>query len=42
MNHSFDACAMIAYLRGEPGGTDVDGFLNTSVRQVLRTHDEFP
>ena len=29
MNHALDACAMIAYLRGEPGGTDVDGFLNT-------------
>ena len=28
MNHALDACAMIAYLRGEPGGTDVDGFLN--------------
>ena len=29
MNHAFDACAMIAYLRGEPGGAVVDGFLNT-------------
>src|SRR5579859_979727 len=29
MNHALDACAMIAYLRGEPGGTVVDGFLNT-------------
>ena len=28
MNHALDACAMIAYLRGEPGGTVVDGFLN--------------
>ena len=31
MKHSLDACAMIAYLRGEPGGTEVDGFLNTPV-----------
>ena len=29
MNHALDACAMIAYLRGEPGGTVADGFLNT-------------
>lgn len=29
MNHAFDACAMIAYLRGETGGTIVDGFLKT-------------
>ncbi len=29
MNHALDACAMIAYLRGEPGATVVDGFLNT-------------
>lgn len=29
MNHAFDACAMIAYLRAEAGGTVVDGFLNT-------------
>jgi predicted nucleic acid-binding protein len=29
MNHTLDACAMIAYLRGETGGTIVDGFLNT-------------
>jgi hypothetical protein len=28
MNHALDACAMIAYLRGEPGGTVVEGFLN--------------
>ena len=28
MNHVLDACAMIAYLRGEKGGTVVDGFLN--------------
>jgi PIN domain nuclease of toxin-antitoxin system len=30
MNHALDACAMIAYLRGEAGGTVVDGFLNTT------------
>ncbi|HZT40744.1 MAG TPA: PIN domain-containing protein [Chthonomonadaceae bacterium] len=30
MNHALDACAMIAYLRGEVGGTVVDGFLNSS------------
>ncbi len=29
MNHALDACAMIAYLRGEAGGTVVDSFLNT-------------
>jgi PIN domain nuclease of toxin-antitoxin system len=29
MNHALDACAMIAYLRGEAGGTAVDRFLNT-------------
>lgn len=29
MNHVLDACAMIAYLRGEPGGTVVDGLLDT-------------
>jgi PIN domain nuclease of toxin-antitoxin system len=29
MNHALDACAMIAYLRGEVGGTVVDGFLKT-------------
>ena len=29
MNHAFDACAMIAYLRGEAGGTVVDSFLTT-------------
>ena len=28
MNHALDACAMIAYLRGEPGQIIVDGFLN--------------
>lgn len=27
MNYALDACAMIAYLRGETGGTVVDGFL---------------
>jgi PIN domain nuclease of toxin-antitoxin system len=30
MNDVLDACAMIAYLRGEPGGNVVDGLLNTS------------
>jgi len=29
MNHALDACAMISYLRGEVGGTVVDGLLNT-------------
>ena len=29
MNHALDACAMIAYLRGESGGTVIDGLLNT-------------
>ena len=29
MTHVLDACAMIAYLRGEPGGTVVDQFLNS-------------
>ena len=28
MNHALDACAMIAYLRGETGGAVIDGFLN--------------
>lgn len=28
MNHVLDACAMIAYLRGEVGGTVVEGLLN--------------
>src|SRR5580658_3996159 len=27
MNYALDACAMIAYLRGEQGGSIVDGFL---------------
>lgn len=29
MIHVFDACAMIAYLRGEPGELIVNGFLST-------------
>ena len=29
MNHVLDACAMIAYLRGEPGEIIVNGFLST-------------
>jgi PIN domain nuclease of toxin-antitoxin system len=29
VNYALDACAMIAYLRGELGGTVVDGFLNS-------------
>ena len=29
MNHILDACSMIAYLRGEAGGTIVDKLLNT-------------
>ena len=28
MIHVLDACAIIAYLRGEPGGATIDGFLN--------------
>jgi PIN domain nuclease of toxin-antitoxin system len=27
MNHALDACAMVAYLRGEPGAHVVDGLL---------------
>ena len=30
MNYVLDACAMIAYLRGEPGGDIVRGLLNSS------------
>jgi hypothetical protein len=29
VQYALDACAMIAYLRGEPGGEVVDGFLTT-------------
>jgi hypothetical protein len=29
MNNALDACAMIAYLRDEPGGNLVEGFLNS-------------
>ncbi len=29
MNHSLDACAMLAYLRGENGGTAVDALLQS-------------
>jgi len=29
LNHALDACAMLAYLRGEPGGTVVDGLLQS-------------
>jgi PIN domain nuclease of toxin-antitoxin system len=29
MNHALDACAMLAYLRGETGGTVVDGLLQS-------------
>jgi PIN domain nuclease of toxin-antitoxin system len=31
VNHILDACAMIAYLRGEPGGSLVEGFLQDQV-----------
>ena len=30
MHHVFDACALIAYLRGEPGGAVVDGLLKNA------------
>jgi len=33
MKYALDACAMIAYLRGEPGGTVVDGILNDANNQ---------